>query len=93
MSKEKGASVYITAQEALAIDNALDLISTTLERASVIPPELANASAGLHSITDKLSAVRRRQKAREIREHNIDEVISGGLPFLRGEDKAAGSAD
>lgn len=93
MGKERGAGVYMTALEAEAIDNALDLISTTLERASVIPPELANASVGLHSLKDKFSVVRRRQKASEIRKQNSGKVISQALAFLRAEEQAAGSGD
>ena len=90
MAKERGAVVYMTAQEALAINNALDLISTTLESASVIPPELANASAGLHNLHDKFSVVRRRQKLSDIRKQNSNETISMALTVLRTGDQAAG---
>lgn len=93
MSKEKGAGIYITAQEALAINNALDLISTTLERASVIPPELANASAGLHSLQDKFFAARRRVTVRQTRKNGQINVVSRALAMIAEDEKAAGSVD
>lgn len=93
MGKEKGAGVYMTAKEAEAIDNALDLISTTLERASVIPPELANASAGLHSLKDKFSAVRRREGVRQTRRNGQSNVVNRALAMIAEDEKAAGSVD
>ncbi|WP_408601700.1 hypothetical protein [Pseudomonas sp. PLMAX] len=92
MSKGKGAGVYMTAQELEAIDNALDLISTTLERASVIPPELSQASEGLHSLMDKFHAATRRVGARR-RQKSEPNAVSRALAMIAEEEKAAGSSD
>lgn len=91
MSKERGAGIYMTAQEAEAIDNALDLISTTLESASVIPPELAIASTGLNSLKEKFHAVHRRERARQIRKQGGADAVSRALAMIAEEERAAGS--
>jgi hypothetical protein len=91
MSKGKGAGIYMTAQELEAIDNALDLISTTLESASVIPPELANASTGLYSLKEKFHAVHRRERARQIRGQRGSNAVSLALAMISEEERAAGS--
>ena len=93
MGKERGAGVYITAQEAEAIDNALDLISTTLESASVIPPELSNASAGLHSLIEKFYAVRRRERVHQIRSSERSDVVNRALAVIAEDEKTPGSKD
>lgn len=92
MGKERGAGVYMTAREVLAIDHALDLISTTLERASVIPPELSQASEGLHSLMDKFHAATRREGARK-RHKSEPNAVSRALAMIAEEEKAAGSSN
>lgn len=91
MEQGKGAGVYMTALEAKALDNALDLISTTLESASIIPPELTVASEGLHSLREKFFAARRRENGRKSTKQRGADAVRLALAMIAEDEKTAGS--